>query len=325
MIYNDKFKKGFGDEKIPDDINLIEEILKLKKKKNAIILGHYYQSPIIQDISDFLGDSLALAQAAQQTDASIILFAGVTFMAETAKILNPSKKVIIPDINAGCSLSDSCNAGDFKMFKEKYPYHKVVTYINSSLEVKILSDVICTSSNAIKIINSIPDDEEIIFAPDKNLGRFIEQKTGRKMLLWNGACHVHKQFSLEKIKQLKDDHKDALLISHPECQHDIISISDFVGSTSALLSFVAKSDYNKFIIATESGILHQMKKVINNKILIPAPSNLSNSQDNQCNYMKLITLDKIYLSLKYELPEIIIDEELRLKALRPIERMLKLS
>ncbi|NLK15973.1 MAG: quinolinate synthase NadA [Bacteroidales bacterium] len=325
MIYNEMFKNGFIEEEIPHGINLVNEINKLKKEKNAIILGHYYLSPDVQNISDFLGDSLALAQEAQKTEADIILFAGIVFMAETAKILNPSKKVLIPDLNAGCSLSDSCNPKDFKEFISKYPDHKVITYINSSTQVKILSDIICTSSNAVKIVQSIPKSQKIIFAPDENLGKYVEMMSGRKMVLWKGACHVHKRFSLPKILQLKKDNPDALIISHPECQQDIIQHSDFVGSTSALLNYVTTHSAQKFIIVTEPGIIHQMKLKNKNKIFISAPPENSDRVCNECNYMKLNNLKKIYLTLKYELPEINFSEDIRLKASKPLEEMIKLS
>lgn len=319
------FKNGFGEEKIPQGIDLVAEIQKLKKDKNAIILGHYYISPEVQDISDFLGDSLALAQEAQKTDADIIVFAGVKFMAETAKILNPSKKVLIPDFNAGCSLSDSCNPIQFKEFISKYPDHKVITYINSSIEIKVLSDIVCTSSNAVKIVQSIPKNQNIIFAPDENLGRYVEKESGRKMVLWKGACHVHKRFSLPKILQLKIENPDALILAHPECPNEIIEHSDFVGSTSALLDFVTTSPALSFIIATEPGIIYQMQLKNKNKVFIPAPPESCKSVINECNFMKLNSLKKIYLTLKYEQPEINISDDVRTRALKPLEEMIKLS
>jgi len=306
------------------NVDLVEEILKLKKQKNAVILAHYYQMGEIQDIADFIGDSLQLAQAAQKTDASIILFAGVHFMAETAKILNPDKKVIIPDLNAGCSLANSCPAESFAEFKKKYPDAVVISYINCTAEVKALSDIICTSSNAVKIVESVPKDKQIIFAPDKNLGRYIIKKTGREMILWNGVCEVHERFSLQKIIQLKVQHPDALLIAHPECEEDVLENADFIGSTSALLNYVIKSDAKKFIVATETGILHQMQKNCPDKTFIPAPPN-NTCACNECPYMKLNTLEKIYYALKNEEPEIVMSKELIEKAKKPLLRMLELS
>ncbi|HPW65487.1 MAG TPA: quinolinate synthase NadA [Salinivirgaceae bacterium] len=319
------FKNGFIEEELPHGIDLVKEINKLKKEKNAIILGHYYLSPEVQDISDFLGDSLALSLEAKNTAADVIVFAGVKFMAETAKILNPSKKVLIPDLNAGCSLSDSCNPKDFKEFILKYPNHKVITYINSSTDIKVLSDIICTSSNAVKIVQSVPENQNIIFAPDENLGRYVEKISGRKMVLWNGACHVHKRFSISKILQLKQDNPYALVVAHPECPQDIIQLSDFVGSTSALLDFVTINSANSFIIVTEPGVIHQMQLKNKNKLFIPAPPENSICSHNECNYMKLNNLKNIYLTLKYELPEINISEDIRIKALKPLEEMIKLS
>lgn len=308
------------------DVNtdLVEEILKLKKQKNAVILAHYYQMGEIQDIADFIGDSLQLAQQAQRTNADIILFSGVHFMAETAKILNPTKKVILPDLNAGCSLADSCPASDFKVFKEKYPDAVVISYINCTAEVKALSDIICTSSNAVKIVESIPKETPIIFAPDKNLGRYIIKKTGREMILWNGVCEVHEKFSLQKILQLKVQHPDALLIAHPECEEDVLNYADFIGSTSSLLNFVRTNNHQKFIVATESGILHQMQKYCPQKTFIPAPPN-NTCACNECPYMKLNTLEKIYGALKDEQPEIQLSDELIEKAKKPLLKMLELS
>ncbi len=306
------------------DIDLVEEILKLKKQKNAVILAHYYQMGEIQDIADFIGDSLQLAQQAQQTNADIILFSGVHFMAETAKILNPTKKVLVPDLNAGCSLADSCPAEDFVKFKAKYPNAVVISYINCTAEVKALSDVICTSSNAVKIVESVPKDKSIIFAPDRNLGRYIIKKTGRQMILWNGVCEVHEKFSLQKILQLKVQHPDALLIAHPECEEDVLNYADFIGSTSALLKFVQQNDSKKFIVATETGILHQMQKHCPDKTFIPAPPN-NTCACNECPYMKLNTLEKIYDALKNEQPEIVMSPELIEKAKQPLLKMLELS
>jgi len=328
-IHNEKIKnkialKGFLDVDIDPRLNLFEEINKLKKEKNAIILGHYYQEPDIQDISDYLGDSLGLAQAAQNTDADIIVFAGVHFMAETAKILNPHKKVLLPDLHAGCSLSDSAPPTLFKLFKEKHPEHTVITYINCSAEIKALSDIICTSSNAKAIVESLPKDEKIIFAPDRNLGAYINKVTGRQMLLWNGACMIHEIFSLEKITKLKIRHPKAKLIAHPECEADILVFADYIGSTTGLLQFTQQDDCKEFIVATEAGILHQMQIKNPNKTFIPAPPN-NTCACNNCPHMKLNTLEKLYLCLKYEVPEIVIDDIILEKAKRPIDRMLEIS
>ena len=317
-------KNGFLDVDIDPSIDLFAEIEKLKKEKNAIILAHYYQEPDIQDVADFIGDSLGLSQKAEQTEADIIVFAGVHFMAETAKILNPSKKVFLPDLNAGCSLSDSAPPELFKLFKEKYPDHLVITYINCSAGIKALSDIICTSSNAQKIIESLPVDLPIIFAPDKNLGAYINKQTGRSMVLWNGTCMVHEIFSLEKIIKLKIRHPKAKVIAHPECEAAVLNIADFIGSTTGLLKFTQTSESKEYIVATETGILHQMQKLNPQKIFIPAPPN-NNCACNDCPFMKLNTLEKLYLCLKYELPEILINETLRLAAKKPIDRMLKIS
>lgn len=322
---NALIKDGFVNATIDKSVNLIKEIERLKKEKNAIILAHFYQLPEIQDIADYLGDSLALSQAAEKTDADIILFAGVHFMAETAKILNPSKKVLLPDLNAGCSLADSCPTDDFKKFKEQYPGHTVITYINSTNEIKALSDIICTSSNALHIVNSLPEDEKIIFAPDANLGNYISQLTGRKMVIWPGACHVHKRFSVERIVNLKKEHPEAKIIAHPECQKDVLILADHIGSTTSLLHFTQKDSSAEYIVATETGILHQMKIKNPDKTFIPAPPDDATCACNDCSYMKLITLEKIYNTLKYEVPEILVPEELRLKALKPVLRMLEIS
>ena len=318
-------KKGFLDIKIPKNINLIKEINKLKIKKNAIILSHYYQSGNIQDISDYLGDSLQLAREAKKTNSKIIVFCGVYFMAETAKILNPNKKVILPDLLAGCSLADNCTKKDVQHLKKKYPNALVISYINCNAEVKSETDIIVTSSNAEQIINSIPIDQKIIFIPDKNLGNYLNKKTGRNMILWDGVCIVHESFSLEEISKQLLKHPDAELISHPENSPPILKLSHFIGSTSQLLKYVIKSKIQKFIIATEEGIIHEMKKHIPNKILIPALTINKSCHCAECFYMKLNTLDKIFLCLKYELPEIYINENLRIKALKPIEKMLDLS
>lgn len=315
---------GFLNLDIDVTLDLFKEIENLKKEKNAIILAHYYQNPDIQDIADFIGDSLALAQKAQSTTADMIVFAGVHFMAETAKILNPGKKVVIPDLNAGCSLADSAPASEFKKFKERYPEHIVVTYINCSAETKALSDIICTSSNAEMIINSLPVDQKIIFAPDKNLGAYLNKKTGRNMVLWNGACEVHEIFSLEKITKLKMRHPKARVIAHPECEDPVLQLADFIGSTSALLKYSLESEADEFIVATEAGILHQMQKQAPHKTYIPAPPDNA-CACNDCPYMKLNTLEKLYLCMKYEEPEILMDEGLRLAARKPIDKMLQLS
>ena len=315
---------GFLDLNINPDIDLFAEIERLKKEKNAIILAHYYQEPDIQDVADFIGDSLGLAQAAEKTTADIIVFAGVHFMAETAKILNPAKKVLLPDLKAGCSLSDSAPPALFKLFKDKHPDHLVITYINCSAGMKALSDIICTSSNAQKIVESLPADQLIIFAPDRNLGAYINKQTGRNMLLWNGACMVHEIFSLEKITKLKIRHPKAKVIAHPECEAPVLAIADYIGSTTGLLKFTQKDNAQEFIVVTETGILHQMQKNNPGKTFIPAPPNNS-CACNDCPHMKLNTLEKLYLCMEYELPEIIMDEELRLASKKPIDKMLEIS
>ena len=316
--------KGYVEELVDVKIDMFAEIKKLKHEKNAVILAHYYQDADIQDVADFIGDSLGLAQQAQKTNAEIILFAGVHFMAETAKILNPSKKVLIPDLNAGCSLADSCPPEKFATFKEQNPNHIVISYVNCSAEIKALSDIICTSSNAVQIVNSLPKEQQIIFAPDKNLGAYINKITNRKMLLWDGACMVHEIFSLEKIVKLKIKHPNAQLISHPECEEVILDKSDFIGSTTALLNYSKNSDCKEFIVATETGILHQMIKASPHKTFIPAPPNNS-CACNDCPHMKLNTLEKIYLTLKYEKPELNLSASLIESAKKPILRMLELS
>lgn len=317
-------QKGFLDVEIDPTLDLFEEIGKLKKEKNAILLAHYYQEPDIQDIADFIGDSLGLAQKAATTDADVIVFAGVHFMAETAKILNPGKKVLLPDLHAGCSLSDSCPPPLFKAFKEKHPDHLVISYINCSAGIKALSDIICTSSNAQQIVESLPADQQIIFAPDRNLGGYINKVTGRNMLLWNGACMVHEIFSLEKITKLKTRHPEAKLIAHPECEEPVLKIADYIGSTSQLLKFTQTDAAPSFIVATETGILHQMQQAAPGKTFIPAPPDNA-CACNDCPHMKLNTLEKLYLCLKYGSPEITMEEELRLAAKKPIDRMLDLS
>ena len=317
-------KKGFLDIEVDPTIDLFEEIQRIKKEKNAVLLAHYYQEPDIQDVADFIGDSLGLAQQAARTEADIIIFAGVHFMAETAKILNPKKKVLLPDLNAGCSLSDSCPPAVFKKFKEKHPDHLVISYINCSAGIKALSDIICTSSNARQIVESLPEDQKIIFAPDKNLGAWINKVTGRDMLLWNGACMVHEIFSLEKISRLKVRHPEAKLIAHPECEEAVLRIADFIGSTSQLLKYTQEDQARSFIVATETGILHQMKQRAPGKTFIPAPPDNA-CACNDCPHMKLNTLEKLYLCMKYEVPEITMEEEVRVAALKPIDRMLSLS
>ncbi len=315
---------GFLDIELDANIDLFAEIEKLKKEKNAIVLAHYYQEPDIQDVADFIGDSLGLAQQAEKTTADIIVFAGVHFMAETAKILNPNKKVLLPDLKAGCSLSDSAPPALFKIFRDKYPDHLVITYVNCSAGMKALSDIICTSSNAEKIIESLPADQQIIFAPDKNLGAYLNKKTGRNMLLWNGSCMVHEIFSLEKIVKLKVRHPEAKVIAHPECEDAVLAVADYVGSTTGLLKFSQSSPATEFIVVTETGILHQMQKANPTKTFIPAPPNNS-CACNDCPHMKLNTLEKLYLCMEYELPEITMDEALRTAAAKPIERMLEIS
>lgn len=317
-------KKGFLDIDIDVNLDLFAEIERLKKEKNAIILAHYYQEPDIQDVADFIGDSLGLAQQAEKTKADIIVFAGVHFMAETAKILNPKKKVLLPDLRAGCSLADSAPAGLFKQFKEKYPNHIVISYINCSAEIKALSDIICTSSNAQKIIESLPPEQKIIFAPDKNLGAYLKKKTGRDMVLWNGACIVHEIFSLEKITKLKIRHPKAKVIAHPECEEPVLRVADFIGSTTSLLKYSIENDAQEFIVVTETGILHQMQIQSPNKTFIPAPPD-NMCACNDCPYMKLNTLEKLYLCMEYEEPQIIMDEKLLIAAKKPIERMLEIS
>jgi quinolinate synthase len=305
-------------------MKLQDEILSLKKQKNAVILAHFYQISEIQDIADYVEDSLGLSQKAANTNADIIVFAGVHFMAETAKILNPDKKVLLPDMNAGCSLADSCPYDDFKKFIEKYPGHKVISYINCSAEVKTLSDVICTSGNAVKIVNSYPKDQPLIFAPDKNLGSYINKLTGRNMVLWDGTCKVHDQLNEEQIILLKILHQDAKLIAHPECKSTILELADFVGSTAAMLKFIIQDSSKKYIVATESGIIHQMKKIAPEKDFIIVASDKS-CNCNDCEYMKLNTLPKLYQCLKDEMPEIILSPEIIKKAKIPILKMLDLS
>ncbi|MCX2742366.1 quinolinate synthase NadA [Mangrovivirga sp. M17] len=319
-------KKGFLDIEIPSSVNLVEEINRLRKEKNAVILAHYYQESEIQEIADYIGDSLGLSQKAAETDADMIVFAGVHFMAETAKILNPNKKVVLPDFNAGCSLAESCPPEEFEKFVKQHPDHVVVTYINCSAGIKALSDIVCTSSNAKKIIDSIPEDKPIIFAPDKNLGRYLIKETGRDMLLWDGSCIVHEAFSIDKLLELHKENPDATIIAHPESESHILKTASYIGSTSGLINFVKNDENNKYIVATEAGILHEMQKEVPEKILIPAPSNEDNTcACSECGFMKMNTLQKLYVCMKYETPEVNINESLRLKSLKPIERMLELS
>jgi quinolinate synthase len=317
--------KGYVNIPVGKEINLTAEIEKLKKEKNAIILAHYYQKDEIQDIADFVGDSLALAQWATKTDADIIVLCGVHFMGETAKILSPQKKVLIPDLNAGCSLADSCPADQFEEFVKLHPGHTVVSYVNTSAAVKAVTDIVVTSTNAKIIIDSLPADEPIVFGPDRNLGNYINSVTGRKMVLWDGACHVHEQFSVEKIIELKKLYPNAQVLAHPECKKVLLQLSYFIGSTAALLNYSSKSDCNEFIVATESGIIHEMKKKSPEKLFIPAPPNDSTCACNECSFMRLNSLEKLYNCLKYELPEVTVEEEVRLKAVSSIHRMLDIS
>lgn len=317
-------KNGYLDIDVDPTLDLFAEIERLKKEKNAIILAHYYQEPDIQDVADFIGDSLGLSQQAAATDAAIIVFAGVHFMAETAKILSPQKKVLLPDLRAGCSLADSAPTAAFRKFKEQHPDHLVISYINCTAEIKALSDIICTSSNAEKIILSLPPEQKIIFAPDKNLGAYLKKKTGRDMLLWNGSCMVHEIFSLEKITRLKVRHPNARLIAHPECEEPVLRMADYIGSTTGLLKYVMRDTAKEYIVATETGILHQMEKSCPDKTFIPAPPDNA-CACNDCPHMKLNTLEKLYLCMEYEEPEITMEEELRKAAKKPIDRMLEIS
>jgi quinolinate synthase len=317
--------KGFVDLPVEASINLVDEINKMRKEKNAILLAHYYQTSDIQDIADFVGDSLQLSQKSAKTSADIIVFAGVHFMAETAKILSPEKKVLIPDLNAGCSLAESCKPEEFKKFIEQYPGYTVISYVNTSAEIKALTDITCTSSNAMQIIKSLPENEKIIFAPDKNLGNYIKKVTGRDMIIWQGACHVHEEFSLERIIELKKLYPEAKIIAHPECEKPVLLIADHIGSTSSLLKYTSEDKANIYIVATESGIIHQMKKANPKKEFIPAPPKDSTCACSDCNFMKLITLKKIYNCLKYEMPEVQVREEIRIKAVRSIQNMLEIS
>lgn len=320
-----KLDKGFIEATIDSSVNIIEEINKMRRQKNAVILAHYYQESEVQDVADFVGDSLDLSRKAAVTKADIIVFAGVHFMAETAKILSPAKKVLIPDLNAGCSLADSCPPEEFAKFKEKYPAHTVISYVNTTAEIKAMTDITCTSTNAIHIVNNLPEDEKIIFAPDRNLGNYIRSLTGRDMVIWEGACHVHEEFSLERILELKNQYPDAKIIVHPECEKPVRIVADHVGSTSSLLNFSKEDSAMTYIVATESGILHQMRLASPHKNFIAAPPKDSTCACNDCKYMKLISLKKIYNTLKYEQPEVKLDPDLIKKAEVSIKRMLEIS
>lgn len=316
---------GYMDAPVPAGIDIKKEIDRLCKENNAVILAHFYQTPEIQDIADFVGDSLALAQWAAKTTADVLVLCGVHFMGETAKILCPDKKVLVPDLNAGCSLADSCPASKFEEFIKQHPDHTVISYVNTSAAVKALTDIVVTSTNARQIVESLPADEKIIFGPDRNLGNYINSVTGRNMLLWDGACHVHEQFSLEKILDLKKDYPEAEIICHPECKRYIVEVSDYVGSTAGLLKHVIKSPKKQFIVATESGVLHEMRKACPDKEFVPAPPNDSTCACNECNYMRMNTMKKLYNVLRFGIPEIFVDESVQKKAIRPIRRMLDIS
>ena len=319
-------EKGYVDAPVPSEVtDLKEAILKLKKEKGAVIMAHYYQKPEIQELADFIGDSLALAQIAAKTDAPIIVMCGVHFMGETAKILCPDKKVLIPDLNAGCSLADSCPADEYEAFIKRHPGHTVISYVNTTARVKALTDILVTSGNARRIVESLPEDEKIIFGPDRNLGEYINSTTGRHMVLWDGACHVHERFSLDKILELKKAHPEAKLLVHPECKKPLQLAADKVGSTAVLLKYAIESPSKEFIVATESGILHEMQRACPEKTFIPAPPADSTCACNDCSYMKLNTLQKLYNCLRFEQPEVIVPQELMEPALRPIQRMLELS
>ncbi len=320
MFENNEIKKNQMNKS-----ELISEINRLKKEKNAVIMAHYYQMGDIQDIADVIGDSLALAQQAAKTDADIIVLCGVHFMGETAKILSPQKKVLVPDLEAGCSLADSCPADAFEAFTKAHPDHTVISYVNTTAAVKALTDVVVTSTNAKKIVDQFPKDAKLIFGPDRNLGNYINSVTGREMLLWDGACHVHEQFSVEKLVKLKADHPEAEVLAHPECKRPLLLMADFIGSTQALLNYTINSDKKSFLVATESGIIHEMQKKNPDKEFIPVPPNDSTCACNECNFMRLNTLEKLYKCLLKEIPEILVDEEVRVKAVKPILRMLEMS
>lgn len=325
MIKQEWIDKGYIDEAIPADVDLKAGIRRLCEEKNAVVLAHYYTDGDIQDVADFVGDSLALAQIAEKTTADILVMCGVHFMAETNKILSPEKKVLIPDFNAGCSLAESCPAEELAKFKAEHPGYKVVAYVNTSAAVKAHTDIVVTSTNARAIVESFPKDEKIIFAPDKNLGGYLNAVTHRNMLLWNGGCHVHEQFSIEKIVELKAAHPDAKVLAHPECKSGVLALADFIGSTAAILTYAEKSDAAEFIVATESGILHEMMKRCPGKRFLPVPPSTGPCACNECGFMRLNTLEKLYNTLKYEWPVVELDEELRIAAKKPIVRMLELS
>ena len=325
MSVEKSIEKGFIDEPVPEGIDLKAEIRRMCQEKNAVIMAHYYTDGEIQDIADFVGDSLALAHKAAQTDADIIVMCGVHFMGETNKILCPDKMVLVPDLNATCSLAESCPADAFRQFVEQHPGHTVISYVNTTAATKAVTDVVVTSSNARQIVESFPQDTPIIFGPDQNLGGYINSITGRNMLLWNGACHVHEKFSVEKILQLKKEHPNAKILAHPECKGPVVKLADKVGSTAALLKYSISDDSQEFIVATESGILHEMQKACPQKTFIPAPPNDSTCACNECNYMKLITMQKLYNCLKYEWPQVEVDEQVAKQAIRPINKMLEIS
>ena len=325
MIKENWLKKGFVDEPVDKALDLKKEIDRLRKEKNAVILAHYYQEGELQDIADFVGDSLALAQWAAKTDADIIVLCGVHFMGETAKVICPNKTVLVPDLNAGCSLADSCQAEEFGKFVKEHPDHTVISYVNTTAAVKAVTDVVVTSTNARQIVESFPQDKLIIFGPDRNLGNYINSITGRNMLLWNGACHVHEQFSIEKIVALKAQYPEAAVLAHPECKGSLLKLADVVGSTAALLKYAVNSDKKDFIVATESGILHEMQKQCPEKNFIPAPPEDSTCACNECNFMRLNTLEKLYNALKYEWPTVEVDAAIAQEAVKPIHRMLDIS
>lgn len=329
MIKQEWIAKGYADDPVSESLNLKEEIRRLCKEKDAVVLAHYYTTGDVQDVADFIGDSLALARKAAQTDARIILMCGVHFMAETCKILSPDKLVLCPDLNAGCSLADSCRADDLRQYKAEHPGYKVVSYVNTTAEVKALTDVVVTSGNAKQIVDTFPQDEKIIFGPDYNLGSYINSVTGRKMLLWNGGCHVHERFSVQAIAQLKAEHPDALVLAHPECKGPVLAAADVVGSTAVLLKYATEHPDNVYIVATESGILHEMQRACPNTTFLPVPPEVSEGKlgcsCNECEYMKLSTLKKMYNALKYEWPTVDVPEAVAREAVKPIERMLELS
>lgn len=329
MIKQEWIAKGYADEPVSESLNLKEEIRRLCKEKDAVVLAHYYTTGDVQDVADFIGDSLALARKAAQTDARIILMCGVHFMAETCKILSPDKLVLCPDLNAGCSLADSCRADDLRQYKAEHPGYKVVSYVNTTAEVKALTDVVVTSGNAKQIVDTFPQDEKIIFGPDYNLGSYINSVTGRKMLLWNGGCHVHERFSVQAIAQLKAEHPDALVLAHPECKGPVLATADVVGSTAVLLKYATEHPDNVYIVATESGILHEMQRACPNTTFLPVPPEVSEGKlgcsCNECEYMKLSTLKKMYNALKYEWPTVDVPEAVAREAVKPIEKMLALS